>query len=221
MICCSFELLSATVHDNVTSRPLESHRFTSNRDSRFFFWLGKVYTSVSNFGSGTSWRLQEQMISFDTNFIDNMAVGSRSCSSRRHSWSCPANDKTFTIFIDSSINTAAGRNEGPANLTSRLQCDKVIKKRRFSACDVEHVSDTTVFEEAANKIRHLRPRRITESQENFVEWFRKRRHGHSVHGKSIANLDVTGLLDLSGDIFRNIAINQTLTDEISRRYLQT
>ncbi len=77
-------------------------------------------------------------------------------------------------------------------------------KRRFSACDA---LDAVRIKKSANRSHNfvLRNRRISKSQEKFLEWFRRRQ---SAEGKGIANVDVTGLLDTSGETFRSVALGQ-------------
>ena len=125
-----------------------------------------------------------------------MAVGLRA---RRHSWACPTFEMTEGIHTVPCVKKVVNRNIEEVSNRQLL----ATMKRRSSAFDV---LETITFKKNSTKIgRPLKPRRITLSQLRFLEWFRRRRQPGS---KSIANLDIAGLLDLSGEKFRSVALGQ-------------
>jgi transglutaminase/protease-like cytokinesis protein 3 len=123
---------------------------------------------------------------------------------RRHSWTCHHVDMTEGTIVGA----VTKKKDEPGQQTTRRHF--AARKRRFSAFDVP---DTT-FKKTLNRSssRQTKPRQMTQSQERFLEWFRRRRHTRP-KSVSIANSDIAGLLDLSGEKFRKVALRQTSPDK--------
>jgi hypothetical protein len=125
---------------------------------------------------------------------------------RRHSWACPSVDKAERVLAKLSVSANHTRKPNvQESVRAATSCRfSPSMKRRFSACDA---LDAVRRKKNAHRSHddHLKTRRISKSQEKFLEWFRRRQ---AAEVKGIANVDVTGLLDTSGENFRSVALGQ-------------
>ena len=128
---------------------------------------------------------------------------------RRHSWACSSVDKAERVLAKLSVSAIQTRKAAVQDAVSCRFTPSM--KRRFSACDA---LDAVRKKKNANRSHeeHLKTRRISKSQEKFLEWFRRRQ---STEVKGVANVDVTGLLDTAGENFRSVALGQVPAETCS------